>query len=261
MVNRLSDAALKEFLEEKTATYNQPVFIESDPISIPHQYSRPEDIEIAGFYTAAIAWGYRPNIIRNANQLMNLMDNSPADFIRNANNDEIGRLRGFVHRTFNGVDCVSFFYSLRFIYLNYGGLGSLMENLYAGTSDMKKVLTEFRRIFFSAPHQSQRTEKHVADVSRNSSAKRLNMFLRWMVRNDNKGVDFGLWKEIPASALYLPLDLHTGNVARHLGLITRRQNDWKAVEEVTAKLRSFDPKDPVKYDFALFGLGVFENFK
>ena len=261
MSNKLSDAELKEFLEEKAALYNQPVFIETDPISIPHQFSKPEDIEIAGFYTATIAWGYRPNIIKNANWLMNLMDNSPADFIRDAGNNEISRLKDFVHRTFNGDDCVSFFYALRHIYLHYGGLGSLFERLYNSHKDMKETLIEFRRIFFGAPRQLMRTGKHVADVSRNSSAKRLNMFLRWMVREDNKGVDFGMWKGIPASALYLPLDLHTGNVARRLGLITRRQNDWKAVEEVTAKLQHFDPADPVKYDFALFGLGIFENFK
>jgi len=261
MTNKLSNAELKEFLDEKAEHYNQPVFIESDPISIPHQFTKPEDIEVAGFYTATIAWGYRPNIIRNANRLMNLMDNSPADFIRNAETNEIDRLKNFVHRTFNGEDCISFFYALRHIYIHYGGLGKLIEGLYESHKNMKETLIEFRRIFFGAPHQSLRTGKHVADVSRNSSAKRLNMFLRWMVRNDDKGVDFGLWKGIPASALYLPLDLHTGNVARYLGLITRRQNDWKAVKEVTLRLQHFEPKDPVKYDFALFGLGIFENFK
>jgi uncharacterized protein (TIGR02757 family) len=256
----LSPQLLKEFLDEKYDLYNRPEFIETDPIQIPHAYTLHEDIEIAGFLTATIAWGQRKSIIANAHKLMQLMGNNPSDFIINAGNEQVSRLKSFVHRTFQGVDCVFFLHALRNIYKNHGGLKSVFETSYARRKEMADVLIDFRNIFFEIENCQERSRKHVSDVSKNAAAKRLNMFLRWMVRTDKRGVDFGLWKGIPASALYIPLDLHTGNVARKIGLLTRNQSDWKAVAELTANLRKFDPNDPVKYDFALFGLGIFEKF-
>ena len=256
----LSPQLLKEFLDEKYDLYNRPEFIETDPIQIPHTYTIPEDIEIAGFLTATIAWGQRKSIIANAHKLMQLMGNNPSDFIINAGNEQVTRLKSFVHRTFQGDDCVFFLYALRNIYKNHGGLKSVFETSYATRKEMAEVLIDFRNIFFEIENCLERSRKHVSDVSKNAAAKRLNMFLRWMVRTDKRGVDFGLWKGIPASALYIPLDLHTGNVARKIGLLARNQSDWKAVAELTSNLRKFDPNDPVKYDFALFGLGIFEKF-
>ncbi len=189
---------------------------------------------------------------------MDLMGNDPYDFLMNADEDDINSVC-IVHRTFQTVDCSFFLTSLRNIYLNYGGLGRVFKGFYHKTGDLKEVLNCFRGLFFEMEHQ-KRTEKHVADVMKGASGKRLNMFLRWMIRDDGKGVDFGLWKEIPSSALFIPLDVHSGNVARKLGLLTRCQNDWKAVEELTTILRQFDPIDPIKYDFALFGTGAFETF-
>jgi uncharacterized protein (TIGR02757 family) len=250
---------IKEFLDEKYDHYNRPAFITSDPIQIPHLYSQSEDIEIAGFLAATIAWGQRKSIITNAHRLMTLMGNSPHDFVMNANARQLDKLSHFVHRTFQGTDCVFFVQSLRNIYENHGGLSGLFQSTYSHTTNIALTLSQFRSVFFEIDGP-ERTRKHVSDVSKGASAKRLNMFLRWMVRNDKRGVDFGLWTAIPPSALYLPLDLHTGNVTRKLGLLTRTQNDWRAVDEVTSSLRSFDPLDPVKYDFALFGLGIFEKF-
>jgi uncharacterized protein (TIGR02757 family) len=249
---------LKEFLDEKYDLYNRPEFILSDPIQIPHQYSLPEDIEIAGFMTATIAWGQRKSIINNANKLMQLMGNNPYDFILNAGPEHLEKLQYFVHRTFQGIDCIFFLRSLQNIYKNRGGLKNVFESGYVREKDMANVLIQFRDIFFEI-EGPWRTRKHISDVNKNAAAKRLNMFLRWMVRVDKRGVDFGLWQTIPASALYVPLDLHSGNMARKLGLLKRTQNDWKAVVELTSRLREFDPLDPVKYDFALFGLGVFEK--
>jgi len=249
---------LKEFLDEKYDLYNRPEFILSDPIQIPHRYILPEDIEIAGFMTATIAWGQRKSIITNANKLMQLMGNNPYDFILNAGPEHLEKLQYFVHRTFQGVDCIFFLRSLQNIYKNRGGLKSIFESVYIKEKDMAKVLIQFRDVFFET-EGPWRTRKHISDVNKNAAAKRLNMFLRWMVRVDKRGVDFGLWQAIPASALYVPLDLHSGNTARKLGLLKRTQNDWKAVTELTSRLREFDPLDPVKYDFALFGLGVFEK--
>lgn len=250
---------LKEFLDEKFDKYNCPEFIESDPIQIPHLFTNQFDIEISAFLAATIAWGQRSTIIRNVTKLIALMDNSPCDFIVNCNQQEFKRFEYFVHRTFNGTDCMFFIESLQNIYKNHGGLGELIQGIYLDKKDIKKTLVEVRSSFFEIDHP-KRTEKHFADVSKGASAKRLNMFLRWMVRNDNRGVDFGIWNKIPMSVLYLPLDVHSGNVSRKLGLLTRKQNDWKAVEEVTSNLRLLDANDPVKYDFALFGLGVFEKF-
>ncbi len=255
---------LKEFLEEKYDKYNRIDFIELDPISIPHQFSQKEDIEIAGFLTATIAWGQRITIINNANKLMKLMGNQPYDFLMTSKTKDLERFDHFVHRTFNGVDAVFFLKSLKNIYLNHGGL----ENAFHISLDDKKrntgqtlsAIMNFRKIFFSIeyPH---RTGKHLSNPAENSSAKRLCMYLRWMVREDLRGVDFGIWKtNLKSSQLMCPLDVHSGNVARKLGLLLRTQNDWKAVCELTSALSVIDAKDPVKYDFALFGLGVFEKF-
>jgi uncharacterized protein (TIGR02757 family) len=258
-VKPIPEEQLKEFLDEKYDLYNRPKFIESDPIQIPHLFSLQQDIEIAGFLTATIAWGQRKSIIVNALKLMGLMGNSPYDFVMNADEDQLSRLNHFVHRTFQGIDCMFFIRSLRNIYIKHNGLGGLFEKAYLNNIDMASVLMSFRSVFFEIECQS-RTYKHISDVGKGASAKRLNMYLRWMVRNDKRGVDFGLWGSIPAAALYLPLDLHTGNVARKLGILKRKQNDWQAVNEITSALRTFDPSDPVKYDFALFGLGIFEKF-
>jgi len=250
---------LKEFLDEKTNKYNHPDFIQTDPIQIPHLFNGNQDKEIAGFFAATIAWGQRTTIIKNMYRLLNLMDDNPYDFILHYSSDELKRFSSFKHRTFNGEDCVFFIQSLRNIYLNHGGLGNLFQNLYLQHKNILDVLHHFRQVFFEIPHPA-RTQKHVANVLKGASAKRLNMYLRWFVRKDKRGVDFGLWNNIPMRELYIPLDVHSGNVARKLGLLKRKQNDWKAVNELTESLRKLDPSDPVRYDFALFGLGVFEKF-
>jgi len=254
----MTHSELKEFLDEKVLEYNQPKFIESDPIQIPHQFSLKEDIEIAGFLAATIAWGNRKMIIKNANRMMELLENTPHDFVMNYSEKELSNLENFVHRTYNGIDFTHFIRALSNIYKNHGGLETVFSK-FKEDVDNKQVIHHFKKVFFEIPHQ-KRTQKHVADPLKGSAAKRINMFLRWMVRNDNSGVDFGLWKQIPMSKLSCPLDVHSGNVARKLGLLTRKQNDWKALEELDTSLRILDKKDPVKYDFALFGLGVFENF-
>jgi uncharacterized protein (TIGR02757 family) len=249
-------AELKDFLDLKYNQYNQPLFIESDPIQVPHRFSDPKDIEIAAFLTSAIAWGNRKIIIRNAERMMNFLDNSPYDFIINSKNSDIQNIVNFKHRTFNGEDFGFFLKSIQNIYLKHGGLKTIFNS---GFIDIKTTLIRFREVFFSIGFPD-RTAKHIPNVFKNSAAKRLNMFLMWMVRNDGRGVHFGLWDKIPASALKLPLDVHTANVGRKLGLLKRKQNDWLAVEEITESLAKFDKNDPVKYDFALFGLGVFEKF-
>lgn len=249
---------LQAFLDEKVLKYNQPFFIETDPIQVPKNFSGKENIEIAAFLTATIAWGNRISIIKNATRLMSLMNNQPFDFVVNASDYELNRLEHFVHRTFNGNDCVYFARSLRNIYQKHNGLQSVFETGFRIDNTVKSALSGFHQVFFEIG--GERSRKHVSDVDKGASAKRLNMFLRWMVRNDKSNVDFGLWNGIPQSALMLPLDVHTGNVARKLGLLQRKSNDWQAVEQVTQALRQFDPVDPVKYDFALFGLGAFEKF-
>jgi uncharacterized protein (TIGR02757 family) len=249
---------LKDFLDEKVLKYNQPFFIETDPIQVPKNFSGKENIEIAAFLTATISWGNRQSIIKNAIKLMALMENQPHDFVLNAPASDFKNLNHFVHRTFNGNDCVYFIQSLKNIYQNHNGLQAVFETGFRKENEVKSALTEFHKKFFEI--EGERSRKHVSNVEKGASAKRLNMFLRWMVRNDKSKVDFGLWNGIPQSALLLPLDIHTGNVARKLGLLQRKSNDWKAVEEVTKSLREFDPADPVKYDFALFGLGIFESF-
>jgi len=249
---------LQNLLDESYDRYNTLSFIKDDPISIPHLFSRKEDIEIAGFFAATIAWGQRPQIIRCAMKLMKMMDNQPHQFILNATEEEINEFAGFVYRTFNGQDCICFIKALQNIYQNHNGLESIFTKSYQKHSDIKEAIVDFRRIFFEIPHP-KRSEKHVSDAAKLSACKRINLFLRWMIRNDNRGVDFGLWKNIPASALYIPLDVHTGNTSRALGLLNEKQNNWKAVAQLTEKLKQFDAADPVKYDFALFGLGVYDG--
>jgi uncharacterized protein (TIGR02757 family) len=257
--NGISAGEIKVFLEEKYLQYNNPSFIVCDPISIPHSFTNRRDREISGFLTAAIAWGRRDLILRSSRLMIELMDNTPYEFIMSADKNELHRLSGFVHRTFNGTDCMYFIKGLRLIYSNYNSMEEVLLHGMKTGGSLKEGLSHLRSVFFSLPHAS-RNEKHFADVMGGAAGKRLNMFLRWMVRKDNCGVDFGIWKEIDPAMLYIPLDLHSGNTARRLGLLTRKMNDWKAVEELTEVLREFDPADPVKYDFALFGLGVNEKF-
>jgi uncharacterized protein (TIGR02757 family) len=252
---------VKELLDEKYFQFNNTSFIETDPISIPHQFSKKEDIEIASLLVATIAWGQRTSIINNGNKLMRLMNDEPHDFILNFSKKDAARFEGFVHRTFNAIDCVFFLNSLKHIYSKHGGLEAAFSTDFSSKeTDVKNAITNFRALFLSTTHQS-RSEKHISNPSAKSSAKRLCMFLRWMVRKDKHGVDFGIWKGIKPSQLCLPLDLHTGNVSRKLGLLNRTQNDWQAVEEITSVLRNFDKNDPIKYDFSLFGLGAFEGFR
>ncbi len=249
---------LKDFLDQKASQYNTPEFIDSDPVQIPHMFTRREDIEIAGFLAATIAWGNRKMIIRNAKLMMELMDNSPFDFVISHSDADLERFTGFVHRTFNAVDLSTFIKALQNIYMTHRGLEAVFAK-YTQQDSLQPAIHQFKKIFFDVPHLP-RTQKHLGDPARGSSAKRINMFLRWMVRRDHCGVDFGLWSTIAPSALSCPLDVHSGNVARKLGLLTRKQNDAKALAELDQQLRLLDPDDPVKYDFALFGLGVFEKF-
>ncbi len=251
---------LREFLEEKYRQYNRPEFIATDPISIPHLFTQKEDREIIGFLTATLAWGQRPTILRNARKLALWMDDDPHAFILSFTSKDLKPFQSFVHRTFNGTDAVFFLKSLQRIYRQHGSMENVfVEGLKKSQNSLGYAIHHFRNEFFMLKHTS-RTEKHVADPLRNSSAKRICMFLRWMVRKDKSGVDFGIWNTISAAWLQPPLDLHSGSTARNLGLLTRTQNDWKAVEELGENLRKLDSDDPVKYDFALYGLGVFEGF-
>jgi len=249
---------LKEFLDEKVMLYNNPSFIESDPIQIPHLFSKKEDIEISGFLTAIISWGNRKMIIRNALKMMELLDNAPYDFIINHQKSDLKPFKNFVHRTFNSEDLYQFIKSLEHIYKKHQGLEKTLAIIGEKTTYIEAI-HNLKKIFFEIPHL-QRTKKHISDPLKNSAAKRINMFLRWMVRNDQTGVDFGIWETHNAANLSCPLDVHSGNVARKLALLSRKQNDWKAVTELDTNLRKLDHNDPVKYDFALFGLGVFEKF-
>lgn len=263
---------IRDFLDSKLHLYNQHSFVKNDPISIPHKFTCKEDIEIAGFLTATIAWGQRPIIIRNATQLMEQMELAPFDYVKNSSAKEIKKLETFVHRTFNGMDAKFFILSLRNIYAKHNGLESVFanglekkitapsENInLTSNTPIKNSIVHFRKIFLSTRHLI-RSAKHISNPQSNSAAKKINMYLRWMVRQDKTGVDFGIWKSISPSLLHIPLDVHVGNVARKLGLLQRKQDDWKAVEELTSKLLDFDKNDPIKYDFALFGLGIFEGF-
>ena len=249
---------IKAFLEEKVQQYESFDFIEVDPILIPHQFSQKEDIEISGFLAATIAWGNRKSIINNAQKMMALMDQAPYDFIMNHKEDDLERFEGFVHRTFNADDLRYFVKALRYIYQEHQGLEQLFSR-HATAQSLQGAIHQFKQVFFSLPHQ-QRTQKHVSDPLKGSAAKRLNMYLRWMVRSNKNGVDFGLWKSLHPRQLSCPLDVHSGNVARKLKLLKRKQNDGKALAELDTALRKMDAEDPVKFDYALFGLGVFEKF-
>jgi len=253
----MNKGELKEFLDEKVHLYNRPDFIDSDPIQIPHRYSIKEDIEISGFLSATIAWGNRKMIINNATKMMHLMGNSPFDFVMSHRSKDLDSLDNFVHRTFNATDFKIFVKGIKNIYLNHNGLEHFFSHV--ENNSVQKNISDFKKVFFEIEHE-KRSEKHISDPLNNSAAKRINMFLRWMVRNDQAGVDFGLWKQVSPAFLSCPLDVHSGNVARKLGLLSRSQNDAKALAELDQNLRILDPHDPVKYDFALFGLGVFEGF-
>ena len=247
----MTHAEIKEYLNFKTEQYNTSSFIGTDPIQLPHRFTKKEDIEIVAFLVATIAWGNRTSIIRSGNRIIDIMEHDPYHFILNYSSKPIE----FVHRTFNAIDLDFFFRSLRNIY-EKGGLEKAFV-IHPETEGVKGRIIQFRELFLNTEHE-KRSEKHIPNPQKNSAAKRINMFLRWMVRNDSTGVDFGIWRSIPPSELYLPLDIHTSKNARDLGLITRKQNDWKALDELMKNLKSFDPEDPVKYDFALFGIGAFE---
>jgi len=254
----MNRSELKDFLDAKVLQYEHPKFLETDPIQIPHRFSKKEDIEISAFLTATIAWGNRKSIINNASRLMQILDNAPHDFISNHTDSDLDKLSAFVHRTFNGEDLAYFVTGLKHIYQKQGGL----ESLFAKNADkhsLQASISLFKQSFFELPHP-KRVTKHISDPLKGSAAKRINMFLRWMVRDSSTEVDFGLWKSIRPSQLSCPLDVHSGNVARKLRLLKRKQNDAKAVAELDKNLRKLDANDPVKYDFALFGLGVFEKF-
>lgn len=252
----MTGSEIQSFLDEKVDKYNQrSYFFKDDPISLPNQFTNKEDIEIIGFLVATIAWGKRQMIIKNGQTLIDIMGNQPHQFILNAKLSDLQYLK-FVHRTFNIIDLSYFIKSLQSIYKQERSLESLFSQQ---QGPMAEKIAHFRAEFLSFSPE-KRTEKHVSNPLKNSSAKRINMYLRWMVRKDHRKVDFGIWNSISPSELYCPLDVHTGNVARKLGLITRKANDWKALEELMGHLRHFDPVDPVKYDFALFGLGVYEGF-
>lgn len=254
----MTEKEIFAFLDEKANAFNHPNFIESDPIQIPHRFSVKQDIEIAGFLTATIAWGNRKSIIQDAQKMMNLMGNSPYDFVMNLEEKDVKHFENqSIHRTFNGEDFAFFLMQLQNIYRNNSSLEQLFfvkeneQNFYYS-------LDRFRNIFFN--NQLHRSTKHISSSLKNSACKRLMMFLRWMIRKDKKGVDFGIWKQIDAQYLSCPLDVHSGNVARKLGILQRKQNDWKAVEELDLIIRKYNPKDPALYDFALFGLGAMEKF-
>ena len=248
---------IRELLEEKTDLYNRPKFIDDDPVCIPHLFENEDDIAISGFLTATIAWGQRVTLIRNARKLVELMDMAPADFVKNFTEADLKIFDGFVHRTFNASHCKYFMRALKFLMLEFGGLQPAFKSddgsVYSG-------ITEFRKRFLFEEDRVG-VSRHVANPEANSAAKRLNMYLRWMIRKDKRGVDFGIWDVFKQSELSCTLDVHSGGVARKLGILSRKQDDWRAAEELTEVLRSFDANDPVKYDYALFGLGVFENYR
>ena len=271
---------LKSFLDQKVAQYNRPEFIANDPVSIPHMFSKKQDIEIMGFWAATLAWGQRVTIIKKCRELITLMDGAPYDFIINHQEPDLKKLLHFKHRTFNDIDTLYFIAFFRWHYENYDSLEDafvpsnksvILNNSegsihgYAlrqaeGDVTVETALNHFRSYFFSLPDFPHRTKKHVSSPSQKSTCKRLNMFLRWMVRKDNNGVDFGIWNKLKPADLICPCDLHVDRVARHLKLITRKQTDWQTAIELTEGLKELDPLDPVKYDFALFGLGIEERW-
>jgi len=253
---------LRDFLNRKVDEYNQPMFVPIDPVSIPHMFTKPQDMEIAGFFAAIFSWGNRTTIINKSKELMKLMDNAPHQFILHHKDKDRKKLLAFKHRTFNATDLLYFIEFLRWHYTHHASL----EDAFLRSDDH---LSGFYRYFFQLdrstptddlPSAPPRTHKHIASPEKNSSCKRLNMYLRWMVRQDDKGVDFGLWKRISPSGLICPLDVHVTRVARRFNLMTRTQTDWQSALELTDYLITLDPDDPVKYDFALFGLGVMEKY-
>jgi|SRR5450631_1018836 len=259
---------LRNFLEKNVGIYNHPSFIPADPISVPHRFSKKQDIEIAGLFAAVFSWGNRTTIIRKSNELMNFLDNAPHDFIRNHQLRDLKRLMDFKHRTFNITDLLYFIHFLRYHYQQSDSLETAFlpdkqkteRNKPEEQEIVKSALSVFYSRFFSLEDAPHRTQKHISSPEKNSTCKRLNMYLRWMVRTDNNGVDFGIWKKIAPADLICPVDLHVARVARGFGLIKRKQTDWETAMELTRALRDMDPVDPVKYDFALFSLGVMEKY-
>lgn len=258
-MNSVDRLLIAEFLESEYDRFNRPDFIDNDPISIPHRYKADQDREIAGFLTAVIAWGQRPIILKNAGLLMQLMDDSPYDFIMSCSGSDLVRFEKFVHRTFNGLDCVFFMRCLMELYRVKGGLHCTFKSALRKADDDFGSAIHYWRLDFFGSMNPGRSAKHFSDPLANSAAKRLCMFLRWMVRSDTRGVDFGIWSDISPSILHCPLDVHSGRVARELGLLTRNQNDWFAVQQLWEALREFDPVDPCRFDFSLFGGGVSET--
>lgn len=248
---------LKAYLDEAVNRYNQPEFIPHDPISLPHLFSKPQDIEIIGFWVAVLAWGNRTAIIKKGKELLSLMDNSPHDFILNHQENDLKRFLNFKHRTFNATDTLYFLHFFQQHYKKYNSLEDAFTIKFeAKEPNVMQALTHFHEYFFSLEDYPERTRKHIATPARNSACKRINMFLRWMVRQDDKGVDFGIWQTIKPQQLICPCDVHVERVARSLSLITRKSMDWQTAVELTENLKKLDANDPVKYDFALFGLGV-----
>ncbi|MEI7596077.1 MAG: TIGR02757 family protein [Bacteroidota bacterium] len=253
-MNELTFEELKYILEKKFIQYNQVSFVESDPICIPHQFTKKADIEVSAFLTSAICWGQRKAIIKSANYLMQLMDFDPYLFVINSSENEINCIDKFYYRTFNAIDVLFFVKSLKNIYLKHNGL----ENAFSDGSSTKEKIINFRKLFFEKEHLN-RTEKHISNVEKKAAAKRINLFLRWMIRKDKYGVDFGIWNNLQSKDLIIPLDVHSSNIARKFGLLNRVQNDWLSAELLTNSLKQFDKNDPFKYDFALFGMGVFND--
>lgn len=255
MIIPQSKAELQELLDSRYKRYANNLFLGDDPIQIPHRFNKTEDIEIAGLLTATIAWGNRKSILNSMNRLLYAMNNKPYEFAINFKTSDKKFLKGFVHRTFNEEDCAAFIQVLKSIYGEQGGLRKVFVDAYSQNQSIADSIHAFRDCFVNADIPN-RALKHTPNIIAGSAAKRLNMYLRWMVRPSTEGIDFGLWTDIPTSALLIPLDVHSGRVARILGLLQRLQNDFKAVEELSTELRQFDTNDPIKYDFALFGMGV-----
>lgn len=257
----MKNEELTRFLNEKVKAYNQPLFIKDDPVCIPHLFSKQQDIEIAGFFSAVFAWGIRTTIISKSKELMGLMDNSPHDFCLNHSDNDLKKLLSFKHRTFNATDLLYFVSFFKEHYTRHTSLQTAFSQwMKKDDEDVENALNGFYKYFFSLPHVPTRTLKHIACPAKKSACKRINMFLRWMIRKDKAGVDLGIWNSISPAQLIIPLDLHVARVATNFKLLNRQQADWLAAKELTKVLRSFDPKDPCKYDFALFGLGVLEKF-
>ncbi len=253
-------AAIKALLDDRVEKFNQPDFIPNDPVSIPHRFTKKQDIEISGFFASILAWGQRKTIINNCLKLMNLMDNAPHDFILHHQEQDLQRLLGFKHRTFNDTDLLYLVHFFNWYYSQHESLETAFTGVHNEIKNQKDRLMYFHDLVFSLEDAPHRTKKHIATPARKSACKRINMYLRWMVRNDDKGVDFGIWNSMKPADLVCPCDVHVERVARKLGLITRKGMDWQTAEELTDHLRTFDPTDPVKYDYALFGLGVEEKF-